>query len=194
VKKQDSFWKSDRASPATDTRPDEVMFSSSVRAKQERHGSRDAYARRAVADGFARALSPEAIAFISQRNSAYLATASADGQPYVQHRGGPAGFLKVLDKSTLGFAEYPGNRQYISAGHLAENDRSFLFLMDYANARRLKLWGRARLIDDPALIARLTDHAIFAHIEHAIVFSVLAWDWNCSRHIPKLVPVTGRPE
>jgi len=178
----------DPTSPATKPRPDDVMFSSSVRAEQERRGSREAYARRAAAGEFGQELSAETIAFITQRDSAYLATASVDGQPYVQHRGGPAGFLKVLDKCTLAFAEYPGNRQYITAGHLAENERSFLFLMDYGSALRLKLWGRARLVDDPALIARLTDDAVSARVKHAIVFSVLAWDWNCSDHIPKLVP------
>jgi predicted pyridoxine 5'-phosphate oxidase superfamily flavin-nucleotide-binding protein len=133
-------------------------------------------------------LSPDAIAFIEQRNSAYLATASAEGQPYVQHRGGPPGFLKVLDERTIAFAEYAGNRQFISIGHLAENDRSFLFLMDYANARRLKLWGRAKMTSEPALIARLTEDPYGAPIAHAIVFSVLAWDFNCSKHIPRLIP------
>jgi predicted pyridoxine 5'-phosphate oxidase superfamily flavin-nucleotide-binding protein len=121
-------------------RPDEVMFSSSVIAQQECHGSRDAYARRAAHGGFEQTLSSEAVAFIVQCDSAYLATASADGQPYVQHRGGPPGFLKVLDERTVAFAEYPGNKQYITAGNLAENERSFLFLIDYENAQRLKLW------------------------------------------------------
>ena len=126
--------------------------------------------------------------FHSERDSAYFATATADGQPYVQHRGGPPGFLKVLDKRTVAFAEYPGNRQYISIGNLAENARSFLFLMDYAEARRLKLWGRATLTAEPALLARLADPAYSARIEQAIVFTVLAWDRNCSQHIPRLVP------
>jgi predicted pyridoxine 5'-phosphate oxidase superfamily flavin-nucleotide-binding protein len=172
----------------TDVRPDEVMFSESVRRQQESRGSREANARRAAAGGFPPALSPDAIAFIEQRNSAYLATASAEGQPYVQHRGGPPGFLKVLDERTIAFAEYAGNRQFISIGHLAENDRSFLFLMDYANARRLKLWGRAKMTSEPALIARLTEDPYGAPIAHAIVFSVLAWDFNCSKHIPRLIP------
>jgi uncharacterized protein len=173
-----------------DLRPDEVMFSSSVRARQECHGSREAYARRAARGGFEQALSPEAIAFIGQRDSAYFATASADGQPYVQHRGGQRGFLKVLDERTVGFAEYPGNRQYISIGNLVDNDKTFLFLMDYENARRLKLWGRARVVDEPALLGRLSENSHSGPVEHAIVFSVLAWDWNCSKHIPKLIPPT----
>jgi len=168
--------------------PDDVMFSAAVRAEQTCRGSRDAYARRAAEGRFASELSPEVIAFIAQRDSAYLATASADGQPYVQHRGGPPGFLKVLDERTIAFAEYAGNRQYISIGHLAENDRSFLFLMDYANGLRLKLWGRAKVVSEPALQARLAEHPQAARSGHAIVFTVLAWDWNCSQHIPRLVP------
>ncbi len=128
---------------------DEVMFSPAVRAEQACRGSREAYARRAAAGRFARELSADVMAFIAQRDSAYLATASADGQPYVQHRGGPPGFLKVLDDHTLAFSEYPGNRQYISIGHLAENERAFLFLMDYANARRLKLVGSRPGVERP---------------------------------------------
>jgi len=153
--------------------PDEVMFSASVRAEQARRGSRKAHERRAAAGRFQGQLSPEAISFIGERNSAYFATASADGQPYVQHRGGPPGFLRMLDERTIAFANYAGNSQYISIGNLAENERAFLFLMDYAAARRLKLWGRARLVSDDS--------------GDTIVFSVLAWDWNCSKHIPKLV-------
>jgi hypothetical protein len=167
--------------------PDDVMFSAAVRAEQTRRGSREAQARRAASGGFARELSADAIAFIGKRDSAYLATASADGQPYVQHRGGPPGFLKVLDDRTVAFAEYRGNAQYISIGHLAENQRAFLFLMDYANARRLKLWGRARVSDDHELISTFVERAGSARIEHGIVFTVLAWDWNCSQHIPKLI-------
>jgi predicted pyridoxine 5'-phosphate oxidase superfamily flavin-nucleotide-binding protein len=154
-------------------KPDEVMFPPKVRAEQARRGSRKAQERRAAAGRFNEALSPEAIAFIGERNSAYLATASTDGQPYVQHRGGPAGFLRVLDERTIAFPNYAGNSQYISIGNLAENERAFLFLMDYAGARRLKLWGRARLVSDEA--------------GDTIVFTVAAWDWNCSKHIPKLV-------
>ena len=149
------------------------MFSASVRAEQARRGSRKAYARRAANGRFERELSPEVIAFIGERNSAYFGTASAGGQPYVQHRGGPPGFLRVVDERTIAFANYAGNSQYISLGNLAENERAFLFLMDYAEARRLKLWGRARVVADDA--------------GETIVFTVLAWDWNCSKHIPKLV-------
>ena len=180
------------AEARTDPQPDEVMFSPAVRAEQACRGSRETYARRAAAGRFTDALSADIIAFIGERDSAYLATASADGQPYVQHRGGPRGFLKVLDARTIAFAEYAGNKQYISIGNLAENERSFLFLMDYAEGRRLKVWGRARRTGEAALLARLADPVYSALIEQAIVFSVLACDWNCSQHIPRLVPAELR--
>jgi predicted pyridoxine 5'-phosphate oxidase superfamily flavin-nucleotide-binding protein len=164
------------------------MFSAAVRAEQACRGSREIHARRAAAGGFAHALSADVIAFIGERDSAFFATATAHGQPYVQHRGGPPGFLKVLNKRTVAFAEYAGNKQYISIGNLAENERSFLFMIDYAKARRLKLWGRARVTGELELLARLAHPAYSARVEHAIVFTVLAWDWNCSQHIPRLVP------
>jgi predicted pyridoxine 5'-phosphate oxidase superfamily flavin-nucleotide-binding protein len=176
-----------------DPPPDEVMFSGAVRAEQACRGSREAYARRAAAGRFSNRLPANVIVFIGERNSAYFATASAGGQPYVQHRGGPAGFLKVLDDRTIAFADYGGNKQYITIGNIAENERSFLFLMDYAGARRLKLWGRARVVVEPALLARVADPSHSAPTERAIVFTVLAWDWNCSQHIPKLVPAQGVP-
>jgi len=139
-----------------------------------------------------RPLSADAIAFISERNSAYLATAGEEGQPYVQHRGGPAGFLRMLDERTIAFADFAGNRQYVSVGNLAHNDRAFLFLMDYAARRRLKLWGRAHVVhDDAAFFARLADPAYGAPVEQAIVFTLSAWEWNCSKHIPRLVPAAG---
>jgi len=179
-------------SAANAATPDEVMFSATVRAEQARRGSRDSIARQAAADRFAHTLSADVIAFITERDSAYFATASADGQPYVQHRGGPAGFLRVLDARTVAFADYAGNQQYISIGNLAENERAFLFLMDYAAARRLKLWGRARVEDrDPELFARIADPGYGACIERAIIFTVCASDWNCSQHIPRLVPAAA---
>src|SRR5262245_26636418 len=130
--------------------PDQVMFSASVRAEQVRRGSRRTQQRRAEAGRFHGALSAEVTVFIGERNSAYFATASAAGFPYVQHRGGPPGFLRVLDERTIAFANYAGNNQYISLGNLAENERAFLFLMDYAGGRRLKLWGHARVVSDAA--------------------------------------------
>ena len=183
----------DARPPAAVVQPDEEMFSPAVRNEQACRGSREAYARRAAAGHFAQTLSANEMAFIAQRDSAFFATASADGQPYVQHRGGPPGFLRVLNDHTIAFLEYPGNRQFISIGHLAENGRAFMFLMDYANALRLKLWGRAEVSSDPALIASLVPPAGSRRIEHAIVFTVLAWDWNCSQHIPRLVPAEPAP-
>src|SRR5712671_3873561 len=175
----------------TAVQPDEVMFSPAVRTEQACRGSREAYARRAAAGHFARELSADAMAFIAQRDSAYLTTASAEGQPYVQHRGGPPAFIKILNDHTLAFLEYPGNRQFISIGHLAINERAFLFLMDYANARRLKLWGTAKLTEEPALLGDLTS-ASEATIGHAIVFNVRAADWNCSKYIPKLAAMAAK--
>ena len=121
--------------------------------------------------------------FIGERDSFYLATASADGQPYIQHRGGKPGFLKVLDDKTLAFADFRGNRQYITAGNLEENDKAYIFLMDYPNRRRIKIWGEARVSADPELMARLTDADYDAIPEQAIVFEVTAWDVNCPQHI-----------
>jgi uncharacterized protein len=177
------------AEPAA--RPDDVMFSPAVRNEQACRGSREVNARRAAAGDFAQKLSANEVAFIAERDSAYLATASADGQPYVQHRGGPPGFLRVLNDHTIAFPEYSGNRQFISIGHLAENERVFLFLMDYANGLRLKLWGRAEVSSDPELIASLMPSPRSRRVEHAIVFTVLVWDWNCSQHIPRLVPAAA---
>jgi predicted pyridoxine 5'-phosphate oxidase superfamily flavin-nucleotide-binding protein len=170
--------------------PDEVMFSAAVRDEQTRRGSRASNARRAAKGSFGRELVPDVIAFIGLRDSAYLATSSAEGQPYVQHRGGPRGFLRVLDTRTIAFADFAGSWQYISIGNLAENDRAFLFLMDYEAARRLKLWGRARVVaGDADLVACIATPGYRARIEQAIVFTVRAWDWNCSQHIPRLVPL-----
>jgi predicted pyridoxine 5'-phosphate oxidase superfamily flavin-nucleotide-binding protein len=140
--------------------------------------------------GWQSAITPDLARFIAGMRSFYLGTASADGQPYIQHRGGPPGFLKVLDPGTLGFADYRGNRQYITAGNLAENPRAFIFLMDYARRIRIKIWGEARVVEgDDALMGRLRDPDYRALPERAIVFTVKAWDRNCSQHIPALVPI-----
>lgn len=167
--------------PSTD-----VAFSASVKAIQERKGSREAYARVEQRGGWQTEVTAELAAFVAARNSFYLATASAQGQPYVQHRGGSAGFLHVLGPRTLAFADFRGNLQYISQGNLAENPRAFLFLMDYAQRRRVKLWGRARVVeDDPALLARLAGPEPRGKPEQAIVFELEAWDTNCPQHIPR---------
>ena len=162
----------------------EVAFTPAVKAVQERNGSRAAYVRMDEKGGWRNTVTPELAAFIAQRDSFYLATASAEGRPYIQHRGGPAGFLKVLGERTLGFADFGGNRQYITAGNLSENDRAYIFLMDYPNRRRIKIWGRARVVDDdPELLVRLADSAYNARPERVIVFEIEAWDVNCPQHI-----------
>jgi predicted pyridoxine 5'-phosphate oxidase superfamily flavin-nucleotide-binding protein len=125
-------------------------------------------------------------AFIAQQTSFFLATANTQCQPYIQHRGGPPGFLRVLDEKTLAFADYRGNRQYISQGNLAENPKAYLFLIDYTTRQRIKIWGEARVVeDDPALIASLMPEDYEARLEQAIVFTVTAWDSNCPQHIPQ---------
>jgi len=136
--------------------------------------------------GFQTKLTPDLIAFLTEVDTAYLGTANAAGQPYVQHRGGPKGFICALDETTLGFADYAGNRQYITLGNLAENDQAFLFLMDYAHRRRIKVWGRARVVEaNPELISRLMPRGYPARAEQAILFQVKAWDVNCPRYIPQ---------
>lgn len=143
----------------------DVVFSPAVKALQERDGSRAAHAKRDEKGGWNHTVTDDLAAFIGRRDSFYLATASAEGQPTVQHRGGPKGFLKVLDEHTLAFADFAGNRQFISAGNLAENDRACIFLMDYAARRRIKVWGRARVVEDDArLLARLVDVNCPQHI------------------------------
>jgi len=167
----------------------DVAFSESVKAEQQLRGSRAQYRRMEEKGGWAETITPELAHFIADVRSFYLGTASAAGQPYIQHRGGPAGFLKVLDGKTLGFADYRGNRQYITLGNLAENTRAFIFLMDYASRVRVKLWGSGSVVEgDDALLARLSDKPGGAP-ERAILFHLDAWDRNCSQHIPQLLPV-----
>jgi predicted pyridoxine 5'-phosphate oxidase superfamily flavin-nucleotide-binding protein len=162
----------------------DIAFTPSVKAIQTRKGSRVGYARMEEKGGWQNTVTDDLAGFIGARDSFYLATASADGQPYVQHRGGKPGFLKVLDETTLAFADFKGNRQYISQGNLAENDKAYLFLMDYANRQRIKIWGLARVVeDDPALLERLVDADYQGKPEQAVVFDVEAWDVNCPQHI-----------
>ena len=162
----------------------DIAFTPAVKAVQTQKGSREGYARMEEKGGWRTAISEDLVAFIVERDSFYMATASADGQPSVQHRGGPKGFLRVLDEQTLAFADFTGNRQYISVGNLSENDRVALFLIDYANRRRIKIWGRARVVeDDAALLGQLADPAYEAKVEAAMVITVEAWDVNCSKHI-----------
>lgn len=167
--------------------PSDVAFTPAVKEVQRARGSRTAYARMEAGAGWRTAIDAGLAAFIAEQTSCFLGTASADGQPYIQHRGGPPGFLRVLDEHTLGFADLRGNRQYITTGNLSENPRVHLFLIDYAHRRRIKLWGTARAIaDDPALLASLAPSPD-AHAEQAIVIQVDAWDVNCPQHIPQLV-------
>jgi predicted pyridoxine 5'-phosphate oxidase superfamily flavin-nucleotide-binding protein len=164
----------------------DIAFTAAVKAMQTRRNSRGTYANMEARGGFRTAIDAQLTAFLAQVDTAYLATATADGQPYAQHRGGPKGFIRVIDDHTIGFADFTGNRQYISTGNLAENDRAFLFLMDYAHRRRIKLWGRARVVEnDAALTARLMPEGTGARPEQVILFTVSAWDSNCPQHIPQ---------
>lgn len=172
--------------PTVPTVPSDVAFTPAVKAIQSRKGSRSAYARMEQGRGWQTEVTPDLRVWLANLNSLYLATANAQGQPYIQHRGGPAGFLKVLDAHTLAFADFKGNRQYISSGNLAENPLAFLFTMDYARRQRIKLWGRARVVEhDEALLQRLADPGYEAQPEQAVVFELSAWDANCPQHIPQ---------
>ncbi|HOB44577.1 MAG TPA: pyridoxamine 5'-phosphate oxidase family protein [Zoogloea sp.] len=168
------------------TMASDVAFTPTVKAIQSRKGSRGAYARMESQGGWATAITEELAAFIAAQTSIFLATANAQGQPYIQHRGGPPGFLQVFDEHTIGFADFNGNRQYISSGNLAENPKAHLFLIDYSTRQRIKLWGTARVVeDDKTLIARLMPANYRAKSEQAILFTVAAWDANCPQHIPQ---------
>lgn len=170
---------------ATPRYASDVAFTPAVKAIQTRKGSRHGYARMEQAGGWQVAISDELADFIAAQTSIYLATANADGQPYIQHRGGPAGFIQVLDAHTLAFVDYAGNKQYISAGNLSENPKAHMFLMDYAHRQRIKIWGEARVVEgDEALIARLMPQGYKARPEQVILFTVTAWDANCPQHIP----------
>jgi predicted pyridoxine 5'-phosphate oxidase superfamily flavin-nucleotide-binding protein len=171
----------------TNSNPVDIAFSAAVRQVQSAKGSRSAIRRMTEKRPWATRLTPEIAEFVAQRNSAFLGTANSAGQPYIQHRGGPPGFLRVLDERTIGFADLAGNRQYITLGNLSENPAAFLFLIDYANRRRVKFWGTARIIeDDPDLIERLRPETK-GRAERAILFEVATWDINCPAHIPMLI-------
>ncbi len=162
----------------------DIAFTPSVKAAQERLGSRKQYARIEERGGWQNVITDDLAEFIAERDSFYLATASGEGRPYIQHRGGPKGFLKVLDQRTLGFADFSGTRQYISVGNLAENNKAFIFLMDYANQQRIKIWGTAEVIENnPKLLEQLTNPIYRGRPERAFRFHVEAWDVNCPQHI-----------
>jgi predicted pyridoxine 5'-phosphate oxidase superfamily flavin-nucleotide-binding protein len=164
----------------------DVAFTPAVKDIQARRGSRKAFAHREEAGSWPTRITPDLAAFIAEQRSVFLATANKDGQPYIQHRGGPPGFLRVLDDKTLGFADFAGNRQYITLGNLAENPKAYLFLIDYMHRRRIKIWGEARVVEgDAALISKLMPDGYKARPEQAILFTVAAWDSNCAQHIPQ---------
>jgi len=164
----------------------DVAFTPTVKAIQARKGSREAYANVEQRGGWRTEINEDLAAFLAAADSAYLATASADGQPYIQHRGGPKGFIRVLDKKTLAFADYRGNRQYITQGNLSENTKAYIFVMDYAHRRRVKLWGEAHVVeDDDALLQSLMPRGYKARGEQVILFLISAWDTNCPQHIPQ---------
>jgi predicted pyridoxine 5'-phosphate oxidase superfamily flavin-nucleotide-binding protein len=164
----------------------DIAFTPSVKAIQTEKGSRPSYARMESGGSWETTVTPELEAFLAELDMFYLGTANAEGQPYIQYRGGSPGFLKKVDEKTLGFADFGGNRQYITLGNLSENSKAFIFLMDYARSRRIKVWGHARAVEnDSALLDRLRDPAYPGKIERAILFDIEAWDVNCPQHVHK---------
>jgi uncharacterized protein len=164
----------------------DVAFTPTVKAIQARKGSREAYAHVEERGGWRTEIDEDLAARLLDADSIYLATASADGQPYIQHRGGPEGFIRILDNKTIAFADFAGNQQYITQGNLSENPKAYIFIMDYARRRRVKLWGEAKVIeDDPALLRSLMPKGYRARPEQAILFKIAAWDTNCPQHIPQ---------
>ena len=172
-----------------ETRPaptSDVAFTPTVKAIQQEKGSRRAYARQEENGGWPDRITRDLAAFLAQQTSVFLATANAQGQPYIQHRGGPAGFLKVVDDRTIGFADYSGNRQYVTLGNLSDNPKAHLFLIDYATRRRVKIWGTAEAVEgDADLIRRVMPEGYAARAERVILFRISAFDVNCPQHIPQ---------
>lgn len=164
----------------------DVAFTPTIKEIQARKGSRHAYARMESGDGWGTTITPDLAAFIGEQTSVFLGTANAEGQPYIQHRGGPPGFLHVLDDHNIAFADFRGNRQFITQGNLAENPKAHLFLIDYAQRRRVKVWGEARVIEnDAGLLAKLMPPDYQSRGEQVILLKVQAWDANCPQHIPQ---------
>jgi uncharacterized protein len=170
----------------THTYSSDVAFTPVVKAIQERKGSREGYARMEQNGGWRTEIDDKLAGFLASTNSFFMATATKDGQPYIQHRGGPKGFIKMLDKNTIAFADYAGNQQYLTQGNLSENPKAHIFIMDYAHRRRVKIWGEARVVeDDPALTQALMPKGYRARAEQVILFKIAAWDTNCPQHIPQ---------
>ena len=169
--------------------PSDIAFTPAVKAIQTEKGSRFSYSKMEERGGWQTTVTSDLEAFMSELDMFYLGTSNAEGQPYIQYRGGSPGFLKIVDEKTLGFADFGGNRQYITLGNLSENPKAFIFLMDYVNRRRIKLWGTARVVeDDPELLERLRDPDYPGKVERAILFSIESWDVNCPQHIHKRFP------
>lgn len=164
----------------------DIAFTPAVKSIQSEKGSRSGYARMEAGGSWETTVAPELEAFLSELDMFYLGTANAEGQPYIQYRGGPPGFLKVVNDKTLGFADFGGNRQFITLGNISENSKAFMFLMDYALSRRIKLWGSLRVVaGDQALLDQLRDPSYPGKVERAMLFEIEAWDVNCPQHIHK---------
>lgn len=168
----------------------DIAFTDSVKAIQSRKGSRRFYAQMEKNGAWQTEITPDLAGFVAAQRSFFLATTNANGQPYIQHRGGPPGFLKFIDRHTLAFADYTGNRQFITQGNLTDNPRAFIFLIDYLNRTRIKIWGSAKVVEDqPGLLAELmaVQGDYKARAEQVLVFTVTAWDGNCPQHIPQRI-------
>ncbi len=168
----------------------DIAFTESVKTIQSRKGSRESYARMEQNGSWQTEITPDLADYVARQRSFFLGTANTNGQPYIQHRGGPPGFLRVIDNKTLAFADYKGNRQYISQGNLTENPKAFIFLIDYVNRIRIKLWGNAKVVEDqPELLAELipSRDEYRAQAQQVLVFTVVAWDRNCPQHIPQRI-------
>ena len=166
--------------------PSDIAFTDAVKSQQTARGSRSTYSRMESGQGWNTTITRDLAVFLSDMDMFYFGTSNASGQPYIQYRGGAPGFLRVLDEKRLGFADFGGNRQYITLGNLSENARAFIFLMDYAHSRRIKIWGTAHVVEnDLALLDQLRDTSYPGKVERAIVFEVGAWDVNCPQHIHK---------
>lgn len=164
----------------------DIAFTPAVKSIQTTKGSRASYARMEEGGSWETKVTPELEAFLADLDMFYLGTANGEGQPYIQYRGGSPGFLKKVDEKTLGFADFGGNRQYITLGNLSDNPKAFIFLMDFSRSRRIKLWGRARVVEsDPQLLEKLRDPSYPGKVERAILFEMEAWDVNCPQHIHK---------
>lgn len=164
----------------------DIAFTPAVKSMQSEKGSRSSYARMEAGGSWETAVTPELEAFLSELDMFYLGTANAEGQPYIQYRGGSPGFLRLVNQKTLGFADFGGNRQYITLGNISENPKAFIFLMDYARSRRIKLWGTLRAVEgDTELLDQLRDPSYPGKVERAMLFEIEAWDVNCPQHIHK---------